>query len=445
MRYWLAVFLFGALFWGVSSAQSDNPEWFVLDSRTELVEDEVKNDAEVEIAPKEETSLPESFLSLSIFSDEGFEDNLRFAKNNRDLELAGQWLKQEFKNEKTKNIVLSPLDFYLSSVLLANGVVDQSLFEFSKMFSVMRLAEVNQQIKSYVAKRNPATSIQLSLWGKTFSEHFSELMKEQLNVEIWGLKDTTDIINDWIKAKTDGEIDQIISKENVDEKDVFLVSSASFEACWWMPFDFSKVEQKDFYDLTAHAAKVEMLQGEQVADFFEDEKMYALRLFYETGDYVSLFMPKDANNFENFVEEFSVAQLKPAFEKKKVEIMLPKVEIEYQSAMIKEIYKTFGVQKIFEKGNYDFAKMISFDIEASVKNVLLKAKMKFDEGLSPNFAKRLTLKASKIIASEKSSDSNQKEEGETLKNLEKAVFNADHPFIFMINNGDFIGIVSKVD
>ena len=425
MKYGLGVFVLGIVFWGVSIAQSGNPEWFVLDSRNELISDEASIVEGKVVTPKNEPTLMEQGVSEDIFFDEVAEDNVRFAKNNKDLEIASQWLKREFKNEQTKNILLSPLDFYLSSVLLANGVVDQTLFEFSKMFSVMRLSEVNQQLKSYLLRRSGSTSLKISLWGKVFSEHFSNLMKKQLDIEIWGLNDNTEIINDWVKAKTGGKISRIIPLENVAEKDMFLVSSACFESFWRQPFDPSVVEQKEFYNLNGQVTKIEMLQNEQAADYYENEEMYALRLFFETGDYISLFMPKKTNNFEEFVEEFSVEQLKPAFQKRLVSITLPKVEIEYQSSIIKDLYKMFGVKKVFEKENYEFAKMVNFDTEASIKDVLLKAKMKIDEGVSPNNIKN----KEKIIPN----------------NLETAVFNANRPFLFIINNGDFIGMVVKAD
>ncbi len=425
MRVWIVLSVIWAIFLGIAKAQSSNPGWFVLDNRNSLTNGDANLATKQEFIARDDNSTTKQVDSESIFFDEGFGDKIRFAKNNKDLELASLWLKQEFKNQRAQNMVLSPLNFYLSSVLLANGVVDQTLVEFSKMFSVMRLAEVNQQIKSYILRHSGSSSIQVSLWGKVFSEHFNELMRKQLNAEIWGLKGTTAIINDWVKAKTNGKISQIISVEKVGEKDIFLVGSACFDAFWRIPFDPSAVEKKDFYNLNGHAVKTDVLHAKQVADFFENEEMYALRLFYETGDYISLFLPKDTNNFESFVEELSVVQLKPVFEKKEVEIFLPKIEIEYQSDIIKEIYKIFGVQKIFEKGNYEFAKMISFDVAASIENVLLKAKMKIDEGRSVenrgDIAKGIS------------------------NNLENVVFNANRPFIFMINNGDFIGAVIKAD
>lgn len=416
MKIFLSILGLMGLYVYAAVAQSDMPEWFVLGNRGNLVEDTVSQE--------ENVSVP-SIDSEKIFFNYGFEDKLRFANNNKDLELTEKWLKKEFATEKTRNIVLSPLDFYVSSVLLANGVVDQTLFEFSKIFSVMRLAEVNQQVKSYIMRRNGSTSIQLSLWGKFFSSHFSELMKKQLNAEIWGLNDTTKVINDWIKAKTYGKIDNIITVEPVKEADIFLASSAYFEAPWRQPFTDKSVVKQNFRNLNGRETEIEMLHEEMEADYFENETMVALRLFYDTGDYISLFMPKNESNFENFVTDMTSSAFKPDFEKKSVDIMLPKMEIEYQSGMIKDVYKMLGVQKIFEKGNYEFAKMISFDEANFIKDVLLKAKIKLDDGRIPD---------------------RPEEETKLTANLsEKATFYANRPFVFLINNGDFVGVVVKAD
>ena len=78
----------------------------------------------------------EFMVEQSLFS-QLTDDKYRFANNNKDLELASKWLKKEFESARMQNILLSPLDFYFASVLMANGVVDQTLVEFSKMFSVL--------------------------------------------------------------------------------------------------------------------------------------------------------------------------------------------------------------------------------------------------------------------------------------------------------------------
>ena len=417
MKIWsVALVLFGFIV--VAAAQEAGPEWFVLDNKNDSVAETDTNEPLKEIVSKKEV-VAEQMLFKQLA-----DDKYRFANNNKDLELAAKWLKKEFESARTQNILLSPLDFYYSSVLLANGVVDQTLVEFSKMFSVMRLTEVNQQVKTYIMRRNESTSIRLSLWGKVFSEHFSELMRKQLNVEIWGLKGTTAIINDWVKAKTKGEISNIVIPEAVGKADMFLASSAFFEANWQESFFSSKIEKKEAQNLNGRVVAADMLKGEGSTDYFEDDEMYAVRLFFNTGDFISLYLPKDADNFENFVKELNVNILKPDYEKKDVTVILPKFEVEYQPSMIKDVYKMWGVQKIFEIGNYEFAKMISFDTPAFVKDVFLKAKIKIKDGTSDGMSEMASAPA----------DSSG-----------KIIFNANRPFVFMINNGDFIGTIVKFD
>lgn len=420
MKIWLGIFgLFSII--GIAMAQGNSPEWFVLENKEGMYADEKREETR-DIAKESLFGLNVG-VDSSIFNQEVGE-RARFANNGKDLELASNWLKKEFENGFTQNILLSPLDFYFSSVLLANGVVDQTLFEFSKMFSVMRLPEVTQQIKFCIKQRHKSVFMNLALWGKVFSEHFTEIMKKQLGAEIWGLEDTTAAINNWIKAKTNGEIDNVIAVGPVHDADMFLVSSAYFEAPWLKPILASQIEKREAYNLSGKVVETQMFQSELVTDYFENEEMIAVKLFYSSGDYISLFMPKESNNFADFVEELNASTLKPNFEKRIVSVVLPKIELEYQSFMIKDIFAMLGIRRLFEAGNYEFAKMISFDTTAFIKDVLLKAKMKIDEGITVD---------------------EDLSENEFTEDLKKAVFIANHPFVFMINNGDFIGAVVKFD
>ena len=46
------------------------------------------------------------------------------------------------------------LSFYILSVLIANGVVDESLLEFSKMFPVLRIRDVDAKLAEYLKSQN---------------------------------------------------------------------------------------------------------------------------------------------------------------------------------------------------------------------------------------------------------------------------------------------------
>ena len=410
MKFWLFFAIAVCFGVGLAIGAEEYPEWFVLGNHLE--EDVSSNDEDEQ----------RYIITNSRVDNFSVAEEPRFANNNKDIELALKWLKLEYDTNHTHNILLSPLGFYLSSVLLANGVVDESLFEFSKIFSVMRLTEVNKQIKTYLARKDDNVVINLSLWGKIFSGHYRELMKSQLKAEIWGVGNTTEIINDWVKASTNSEIEDIAPVNATKDSDLFLANAVHFKGQWQDPFSAEKVDQGIFHNLNGRINKIDMLHNDLETDYYEDELMQSVRLFYTSGDYISIFLPKE-DGFEKLLEKLDVLMVKPDYKKVKVRITLPKFNIKYNAGAVKDFYKNLGIRKIFEANNYDFAKMVSFDTPSFITDVYLTAKIAVDVQESVNTDKSATEYRDRDVVS----------------------FIADRPFIFMLNNGDFIGAFIKGD
>lgn len=399
--------------------ERDYPGWYRVDKPIEEVVQLQAPKQKAEIEP--EANLPENvteekaFRKLPMRSKDikakGIVERKHFAKNNKDLLLAEKLLKQVYEGSE-RNFVISPLSFYSMSVLLANGVVDETLFEFSSMFPVLHLKEVNQALKGYLEYRRDSIGVSNSLWGRMFSEHYQNLMAEELGAEMWGLGDTTEPINNWAMVRTEGAVEDMASVEKVASDDMFASSIAYFKQKS-APFTVKALSKKQFFNLDGSISKVDMLRGESVADYYEGEGVQVLRLSYLSGDTITIYLPDTEIPFDDFVRGFNVNKLKPIYEQKEVKILMPKIDIKYALNNAQAIYENMGIHRIFKKNNFDFAKMVSFDEKVSFSKVLMK---------------------SLIIIGADSATSDNKTDLST-----KVSFEADHPFVFMLNDGDFIG------
>lgn len=388
------------------SAEEAQPSWFVVKDNPAFVED-------TEVVVEEKTEVKEETVQEEVVAEEASVDKLRFARNSKDLNLAKDWLQFEFNKNGAENIIVSPLSLYNVSVLLANGVVDETLFDFSKLFSVLHLNEVNQKIKEYDQAKLGNIHIYNSLWGKYFSERYQSLMKEKFGVEIWGLADTTDSINNWISVRTKGEIKEMAPVVKTEKDELFLAGAIYFNDSWELSFGEKNIKKMSFHNLNGQKSKIVMLNTVADVDYYENEKVQAVRLFYEKGDYMTIFLPKEDVAFSDFVNQLTVQDLKPLFSRKKdVALTIPRFDVEYGLKTAKDIFEKQGIRKIFEKDNFDFAKMVSYDMPTFIEDVYFKTKLKVDEN---------------------------KTEAVTDLDNGKVIFKANRPFIFMINNGDFIG------
>lgn len=422
MRVFLGILLSSLLVFAVQAkdGERDYPTWFVVNHAEDEAAPVAAESQKTAESSKEAVSDEKSsevkpnklrMKRIHLVKKENVQKESRFAKNNKDLLLTEKLLKSIYNENRASNFVISPLSFYAVSVLIANGVVDETLFEFSSIFPVLHLAEVDKLLKTYVDSKKNSISLYSALWSGAFSEHYKALMQEYLGAELWGIKDSTKIINDWINVRTNGKIDAFVEPENATSEDVYASSAAMFKIMK-APFKTQNTSVRQFFNLDETISNIKFLQGEAVADYFENEDMQVLKLTYSMGDKLTLWLPSSDVDFDAFVDEFDLNWLKPEFEKKEVKIIIPQFDIKYIVKNVFGIYETMAITRIFKKENYDFAKMVSFDNPTKINKVFLASQVSMQENLLNDETEELSAKIS---------------------------FEADHPFIFMINDGDFIG------
>ena len=430
-----------------AAAQYVRPGWFVVD-KVEGADgnfEAEKHGADKVEEPEADIVLgaEESYVSLSEKehmkhpADEKpagtghFREN--FSLNNQNLRLAAVWLKQEMMKAEGENFVLSPLSFYYLSVLIANGVVDESLLEFSKIFPVLRIRDVDAKLAEYLKSQNEGIMLVYSLWGKVFSRRNREQMKNMLGTEIWSLQEDTAPINAWLKEKIGGAFNNAVEIRPVPEGALFLAGAAYFDGEWKFPFEEENTKLLNFYNMDGRIGKVMMMSQELVADYYEDAVMQAERLYFASGDYLTVFLPRAASDFNKFAANIGERRLKPEFNRERVEVSLPQFELFYKISDFRSLYALFGVQKIFLPDNYDFAKMINYDFPAYVEEAALQTKIRVREtrvrsgGAGGNGAAE-TVKPSVVTG---------------LSGKDVKEFRANRPFIFMVNEGDIIGVYVK--
>lgn len=347
----------------------------------------------------------------------------RYSIGNYDVKLAASWFKREAGLGHGKNFVISPLSLYSLSVVLANGVVDESLLEFSRMFSVLKLREVNKQLKTYLTLKKNSVQIFNSLWGRTFSMRYQKLAAADLGTEVWGLAENTAPINDWISSRTAGKVRDIVPVNTVSDNGFWLVGNAYFNGKWVYPFDKKKTVDKVFHNLDGTDGKVRMMQQKGNFFYYEDAQMQAVRLFYQSGDYITFYLPRPEVDFGEYAENFDQQKFDLKFRRnQQVNVKLPKFDMMYNTQRTKNLFGMLGVRKVFQLENYDFVKMLSMDEAGYVKHIVLNAGIKVDEiGGEADLGDQKEKTVSKLVGQP------------------QVDFIADRPFIFTVNRGDFVG------
>ena len=188
MKYYLIIFAGVIFLGGLVFADTNSPGWFVIKSTSSSSENLSKKEKS-NFLSREQTIKSENVLIEDKALGHDFLPH--FVNADKDFLIAQKLLKYKFEQGHLENFIVSPLSFYIASVVLANGVVDETLFEFSHLFTVLRLSSVNRQIANYLKNKRESVSIYTSLWGKYFSNRFQSVVKTQFNTEAWNIDTST--------------------------------------------------------------------------------------------------------------------------------------------------------------------------------------------------------------------------------------------------------------
>ncbi len=380
------------------------------------------------------------FLSLGIEAKE-----LRFSPEDQDLYLATKFLKTAFENKKD-NFVVSPLSVYAAAALLTNGAEGESLKELgniilrlnvpyvnqaSQPFISRRKQSVNQALQSYISQKKQF-EINNSIWGNDFKPEYQEKMKNELFSEVKPLPHNTSVINEWIQEKTKGRISHLLNEENLEQGGrLFLVNTVYFKDEWETFFDENGTLIDDFHSLDGQLDKVDMMRYEgQIVDYYQDEQMQSVRLPYKNGDAMYIFLPKEGVDFNKFIQDLQAGDLYLKYHKAPVMLRLPKFNLDYKITNMPEFFKKWGIEKVFDPATAELGGLS--DKPYYVDKIIHQANIGVNEkGTEASAATVIDMLTAAFFESR-------------LERQDWSIpFIADRPFVFMINNGDFIGVYTK--
>ena len=343
---------------------------------------------------------------------------------NQKLELSLSLLKNNI--EKTEdNFIVSPFSFYIMADLLANGAKGETLQKLQEKILDKKgeysLEDINRAVECEMKELSSAAEINNSIWGNNVNVGYKKIIAP-LSVDIFKLPSNTNKINKWIKKKTHGMVTNMFASGSTSVTDLFLVNTVYFKDKWYKPFDKENTEIKNFYslyDLNPTIVNMMYLSDDAIA-YYENDKFQAIRLLYEKGDYIDIILPREEVDFKKFVQDLEINDLDVRYEYKNVNVSIPKFETEYKFSL-NDFMKQLNVPIFNDDENVDFSVMCS---QCSVKKIAQQATIRLDE--EGTVAAAVT-EGDCVFGIEN--------DWETPKN-----FNANRPFVYIINDGLFVGV-----
>lgn len=308
---------------------------------------------------------------------------------------------QENLGEEQENVMISPVSVLNALAMTANGADHETLRQMLAVLTGETQGNVNidvfnQTIKEFSEGLTDSENASLkqanSIWFKDDEESFAvepdflEKNEYYFGADIFKApfdESTLQDINNWVKDKTEGKIEEILDKIPNDKKEavMYLINAISFDAQWRETYSEHQVREGEFTSSSGEIEKVQMMHSEE-GNYLEDENASGFIKYYREGYYFMAMLPKEGVSAEDYVNSLDAQGYQELLENKRKAVVMaaiPKFESEYD-VELSELLKGMGMTDAFDMQKADFSLLGSSPQgNIAINRVLHKTFIQLDE------------------------------------------------------------------
>lgn len=332
------------------------------------------------------------------------------------------------RKEKEKEWFVSPLSLQIALGMLLNGAQNETAAEICRTlgYNEGETAEINAWCKlmlEQLPKLDKKTDLALAdaiFYNKklTLKGPFRNDVTSWYDARLEALdfskkKASADAINKWCDKQTKGMIPHVLDEVSPTAL-AYLVNALYFKSEWKEKFPKGSTAGETFTDEAGNKGKVQMMKlaGKEFG-YEETDLCQIVNLPYGNGNFaMTVFLPKSGHTVSELTAEMAKGTFPKFFGRAEVDLWLPRFETKYH-IQLKDILCSMGMPTAFNPGKADFLAMC--DQSSYVDFVQQDAIVKVDE--EGTEAAAVTVIGMELAAA-----------GPTRK----AVFHADHPFLYLI-------------
>ena len=339
------------------------------------------------------------------------------------------------KGKAGGNIFFSPFSISAALAMTYEGARGKtaeemrSVFHFPEDGNLRRtqyaaiFGEINKKDKKY--KLNTANALWAQKDYEFLKEYFDVVGKyyggKAANLDF--IKDAEGsriTINNWVEARTNNKIKDLIPPGILDDSTRLVLTNAIyFKGEWAKPFNKEITGKEKFRISKKRSVKAQMMRMDATESFnyAENNTLQMLEMPY-CGDELSmlLLLPKndDLAALESSLSVQKLSEWKNNLEEQDVRVFIPKFKFETKYLMAKDL-QAMGMPAPFEWPGADFSGMNGTN-ELYISEVIHQAFVEVnEEGTEAAAATAVFMRA-----------------GSAPQIKIPVIFNADHPFIFLI-------------
>ncbi len=284
-------------------------------------------------------------------------------------------------SEADENLFISPLSISFAFGMALNGAEGDTYDEIAQVFHFDDLSkdEINENFKSIISLLKElddkvVMDVANSIWsddGFPVKQDFIDVNKTYFDAEVNTLDfrsdEAADIINEWVKTKTNDKIDKIIDEIGADVV-MYLINAIYFNGTWKYEFDKEQTEEGAFYQENGNVLdNVLYMKQEAKIKYTENDFFRGAELPYGDGAFsMYVLLPNTnvttgdlidelkENGWGNYNNQFAY--------NKDVYVEFPKLKFSYDRELKKDLI-TLGMSKPF--ADADFSAISDLAIEIS--------------------------------------------------------------------------------
>lgn len=274
------------------------------------------------------------------------------------------------KQDSGKNVFVSPSSVAIALSMAYNGASGETQQQMAKTLELqgMSLNELNQANANLKALlESPDSGVQLaianSLWARqgvpfkpAFMQHNRDFYGAQVTDLDFAAPNATATINNWVKEKTRGKINQIVDALKPDDV-MFLINAIYFKGSWTKAFEKSATANKPFYLSNSRQKSHPMMAQTGSYKYYENEQFQAVSLPYGKQTMsMYIFLPKQTSNLSSFAKTLTAEnwqQWMGRFRKQPGSVQVPRFKLEYE-VELKKALSVLGMPIAFDASKATF-------------------------------------------------------------------------------------------
>uniref|UniRef100_A0A0N5A1W2 SERPIN domain-containing protein n=1 Tax=Parastrongyloides trichosuri TaxID=131310 RepID=A0A0N5A1W2_PARTI len=255
---------------------------------------------------------------------------------------------------------------------------------------------------------------------KKFMDDINKYFQGQFDtIDFQNVQNTIKNINTFVSNSTNNLINNVVNVDDIDiETRLFLINVLYFKGEWLYSFDKIFTKEEIFYLNENETKMVPMMMRKGDYLYYESDKEQFIMIQYDNLDiFLAINLPKEKNNFNEYVEDFSGQRLCALIElatRQELKLYLPKFKTEY-SVNLNSTLKELGMDSCLSS-DADFSG-ISKKEKLSINKVLQKTYINISEE-GTEAAAATTVKMNRCRM--------------PVLLSQEVIFRADHSFIYHI-------------